>query len=253
MSLLVCPLCGKSTSLRTFDPSDFGDDIVVRNVRGLGRGRGFEVTDEHSIIDDEEITRLIVARALRIVAMIRRRGHITPEEILNALDIETIRSETLRLHEHSLRQMTTNRDMWRQRTADLVEANTKLERTGKEREEKHSRKISELERQVLLAKVFFLVALKKVNLDVILIPLREVLRSDQMQTAVTLIQGRIPQGEGPLRYVDVLRVARLNDGTSVNLAALYDVIRRLNPEHLEVLVRLIRQNAGLMQLITDMR
>lgn len=253
MSLLVCPLCGKSTSLRTFDPSDYGDDIVVRNLRGLGRGRGFEVTDEHSIIDDEEITRLIVDRALRIVALIRRHGHITPEEILNALDVETIPSETLRLHEHYLRQMTTNRDQWRKRAADLVEANAKLECTGKEREEKHNRKISELECQVLLAQVFLLVSLHRVNLDVLLVPLREVLFSDQVQTAATLMQGRIPEGAGPLRYADVLRVTRLYDGKSVNLAALYDVIHRLKPELREALVRLIRQNAGLMQLITDMR
>ncbi len=40
MSQLICPLCGKFVSVRYYDPSGFEDDILLVQVRGLGRGKG---------------------------------------------------------------------------------------------------------------------------------------------------------------------------------------------------------------------
>ena len=54
MSLWICPLCGKQVSIRYYDPSDFDDDIMIIQLRGLGRGRGFEVVSEHSLFEDED-------------------------------------------------------------------------------------------------------------------------------------------------------------------------------------------------------
>jgi hypothetical protein len=67
MSMLVCPLCGKSTSLAKFNPSDFDDDIVVQTIHGLGRGRGFEVVSRESALGNSDVTSLVAERVLMIV------------------------------------------------------------------------------------------------------------------------------------------------------------------------------------------
>jgi len=54
MSQFICPLCGKFVSVSKYDPSDFKDDILLVEVRGLGRGRGVEVVGRYSLLDGEE-------------------------------------------------------------------------------------------------------------------------------------------------------------------------------------------------------
>jgi hypothetical protein len=85
MSLLVCPLCGKSTSLRRYDPTDFADDILVQNVRGLGRGRGFAVVGRRSILDDAEITRLIGERVLTIARLLLDHDRLSTDDVVSRL------------------------------------------------------------------------------------------------------------------------------------------------------------------------
>jgi len=51
MSQLICPLCGKFVSVRYYDPSDFEDDILLVQVRGLGRGKGVEIVETYSLLD----------------------------------------------------------------------------------------------------------------------------------------------------------------------------------------------------------
>lgn len=53
LSLWKCPLCGKQNSLRSYNPSDYKDDITVIVKRGLGRGKGFEVVAEYSMLDGD--------------------------------------------------------------------------------------------------------------------------------------------------------------------------------------------------------
>ena len=48
-----CPLCGKIVSVSRYDPSDFDDDILLIQVRGLGRGKGFEVAEKYSLLDGD--------------------------------------------------------------------------------------------------------------------------------------------------------------------------------------------------------
>lgn len=54
MSQLICPLCGKFTSVRLYDPEDFEDDIKRVQVRSLGRGKGTERAWTVSIFEDED-------------------------------------------------------------------------------------------------------------------------------------------------------------------------------------------------------
>jgi len=53
MSQWICPLCGKFVSVRHYDPSDFEDDIMLVQVRGLGHGKGVEVVAKYSLLDGE--------------------------------------------------------------------------------------------------------------------------------------------------------------------------------------------------------
>lgn len=54
MSQLICPLCGKFTSVRFYDPEDFEDDIKRVQVRSLGRGKGTERAWTVSIFEVED-------------------------------------------------------------------------------------------------------------------------------------------------------------------------------------------------------
>jgi len=67
-----------------FDPRYFENDIYAVEVRGLGRGRGFEVVDRYSVLDDLSITGLIADRCHRILNMIEGDGGLPAGEV-NAL------------------------------------------------------------------------------------------------------------------------------------------------------------------------
>lgn len=54
MSQFQCPLCGKYVSVRHYDPSEFEDDIILVQVRGLGRGKGVEVVETFSLLEGDD-------------------------------------------------------------------------------------------------------------------------------------------------------------------------------------------------------
>ena len=54
MSQFICPLCGKFVSVAKYDPSDFEEDILLVQVRGLGHGKGVEVVERYSMLQGEE-------------------------------------------------------------------------------------------------------------------------------------------------------------------------------------------------------
>lgn len=49
-----CPLCGTTKSVRYFDPSGFSVDVIGVRFRGLGRGKGFSIVSEGSLLDSED-------------------------------------------------------------------------------------------------------------------------------------------------------------------------------------------------------
>jgi hypothetical protein len=77
---ICCPLCGRHVPEDVFDPSEFEDDIYAVEVSGLGRGRGFQVTDRYSVLDDPAITGLIADRCHRILHLIDEEDYLPPEE-----------------------------------------------------------------------------------------------------------------------------------------------------------------------------
>ncbi len=64
MSQFICPTCGKFVSVRYYDPSDFEDDILLVQVRGLGHGKGVEIVEKYSLLDgsDPDLLELISDR-----------------------------------------------------------------------------------------------------------------------------------------------------------------------------------------------
>ncbi len=51
---LFCPLCGTTKSIRYFDPSGFSVDVIGVRFRGLGRGKGFSIVSEGSLLEGED-------------------------------------------------------------------------------------------------------------------------------------------------------------------------------------------------------
>jgi len=92
----VCPLCGKSSSLKTF-PSGPGTDVLLQAFRGRGRGRGFDVIPRGSALVDERLRESVLAKLRVIVENLRERGYPlaleptppTPAEVDSTLHVPT--------------------------------------------------------------------------------------------------------------------------------------------------------------------
>ncbi len=77
---MICPLCGKSSSRRNYDPSEFEMDICARDVVGLGRGRGFATTNEYSLLSNPEALAPMKDRILDLVELMHKNDIIGDEE-----------------------------------------------------------------------------------------------------------------------------------------------------------------------------
>ena len=92
MSQLACPLCGRFVSLNGFDPSHFESDIYAVNRTGLGRGRGFAVSESFSVLGDLTITGPIAARCRIILGLIEGR-EIPRLSVTMRLNMESLNGE----------------------------------------------------------------------------------------------------------------------------------------------------------------
>ncbi len=64
---LQCTLCGRSVSIRKFDPTDFVNDVIGIRFVGLGYGRGFGVAAKGSILHSgDPVLELMAGRVLEI-------------------------------------------------------------------------------------------------------------------------------------------------------------------------------------------
>jgi hypothetical protein len=97
MAQLICPLCGRLVALSIFDPSDFEFDICTVVQTGLGRGRGFSVSDPVSVLGDKQIMGLISDRCYKILGVIEGKSVPTRKEV-SKLNAELSNLEKLFLH-----------------------------------------------------------------------------------------------------------------------------------------------------------
>ena len=92
MSQFICPLCRKFVSVGHYDPSDFDEDILLVQVRGLGRGKGVEVVDKYSLFEgsNPELLDLISDRVAILYDMLYEdvEEEDDEEEYISDLDEE---------------------------------------------------------------------------------------------------------------------------------------------------------------------
>ncbi len=106
MVQLVCPLCGKFTSIRYFDPGSFENDVLGVDTVGLGRGRGTRVVAKFSLLDDSQLMRTIRDRCHLLVRIID--GKSPPDQ----KDLAALKGEV---------------EMWRKRALDRHKEGNDLE------------------------------------------------------------------------------------------------------------------------------
>lgn len=88
MTSIVCPLCGKHSPKGSFHPENLEDDICEVELHGLGRGRGFEVSERSSILNSDssnDVIDRIASRVLRLVMLLKENGTITEAQIQKLL------------------------------------------------------------------------------------------------------------------------------------------------------------------------
>jgi polyhydroxyalkanoate synthesis regulator phasin len=90
MSFLLCPLCGKNSSLRYLDPDSFEDDILAQDVVGLGPGQGFKTTGRHSILHSGEVKAIIAPRLLVLVKLMIDEGVLSTDEVTRRLGLPRV-------------------------------------------------------------------------------------------------------------------------------------------------------------------
>jgi len=88
MSHIQCPMCGLNSPLSKFNPSALDFDVRLVQFRGLGRGRGFEVSNEFSVLGDEEYSPMVAERVLALCGMFLENGVISREMLINKLRLK---------------------------------------------------------------------------------------------------------------------------------------------------------------------
>ena len=87
MSHIQCPLCGLNSPLSKFDPSALDLDLRLVQFRGLGRGRGFEVSNEFSVLGDEEYSPMVAERVLSLCGMFLDNGVMSRGALIDRLGL----------------------------------------------------------------------------------------------------------------------------------------------------------------------
>jgi hypothetical protein len=72
-----------------FNPSAFADDIVVKRLRGKGRGKGFAISEEYSILNDNPTIGKVRDRVLSIIRLLMAEGLVTEDYVMKSLGITT--------------------------------------------------------------------------------------------------------------------------------------------------------------------
>jgi hypothetical protein len=93
LSHITCPVCGKSSFLRDFDPDKMKNDIYVYSVKGLGRAKGFGVTTSDSILHSPEYLHVrgrLAARMIKVLNLLAETGTISKEQLIQELRLDDL-------------------------------------------------------------------------------------------------------------------------------------------------------------------
>lgn len=90
MSHLACPLCGKNAPLTSLDPENLDLDLSLISFIGLGRGKGFTISEKISILGDDTYSPMIADRIINLLKMFLNEDVINKEKLLTRLELENI-------------------------------------------------------------------------------------------------------------------------------------------------------------------
>jgi hypothetical protein len=93
LSHITCPVCGKSSFLRNFDPEKMRNNIYVYSVTGLGRGKGYRITARDSILHSPEhlhVRERLAARMIKVLGLLAETGTISKEQIIQGLGLDDV-------------------------------------------------------------------------------------------------------------------------------------------------------------------
>ena len=87
-SVVCCPLCGKGSPRKRFDPSKLTLDIIETRMEPLGR-RGFRKVSTFSAIEVEDmyVLELITDRSIAILNLLKQSNLISKEELTSELGL----------------------------------------------------------------------------------------------------------------------------------------------------------------------
>jgi chromosome segregation ATPase len=105
MVQLICPLCGKFTSIRYFDPGSFENDVLGVDTVGLGRGLGTRVVAKFSLLDDSQLMGTIRDRCHLLVGIID--GKSPPDQ----KDLAALKGEVERWRKRALDRHKEGNDL----------------------------------------------------------------------------------------------------------------------------------------------
>ena len=85
-SSFLCPLCGKTNHINKYDPSDYEETVIGLRFRGLGRGRGFEIADEGSLLESDSPVVDLIAERVKVLHTMFYANDDDEEELLDAVN-----------------------------------------------------------------------------------------------------------------------------------------------------------------------
>ena len=81
MSHVRCPMCGKDSAFKSFNPEDLDLDIYVRQTSGLGYGRGFSYGPDESVLGDDYFTPKVMDRCIELLKLGIEKDSVTSREL----------------------------------------------------------------------------------------------------------------------------------------------------------------------------
>lgn len=127
-SHIQCPLCGKFSGSRTFDPTKFDNDINGVRFEGLGYAKGFGVADRGSILDSgDPVIDLISDRVLEISRFLMDAGLITDNMMASHLPILESNIETQAKLESEVHTLEVDNEELKNKNAGLKKEIVKLD------------------------------------------------------------------------------------------------------------------------------
>ena len=103
-----CPLCARRRPVQGWDPISLDDTIVVQEVQGAGRGRGFRTVNEEDATEvTTELDLLAMARrCLKIVEICLRSREVFASDLVNHVPWQLEEVITEKAEDYGYREST---------------------------------------------------------------------------------------------------------------------------------------------------